>query len=537
LAEIGMQRTQTAREPNPPRDAYGELLRDTRGLKREQQQAREAWFARLPSERKDEQLFELEILLKGIACFSNPRNHPGAPRRAPIVMQDYREPLQLVRDALSRVVQLARVLLGDRDRAFVFQRYLETVLPEDNARTRLVREGMTQTTPDEALFVLRHGMTNLIEVADGLLRLPRIPFRLFYALSVSAQREIGNNAYFNPLSALEFRPEFDRITSRPVLDLIAHAPGEQAHRFVALTFLSLFRMLRYLRLLDTISRDVADSRRLMGRSYLVLSVLRSDARALSSYLRRRAGSLLADSFESDLLRVRADELRNRSDQLLAEGHKLIAIRSALETIAATLRLEMRRTFEHDLPAPDAGAAPDELKTRLVGTTRNVRPALQNAILFLARSLGVRLDEGGVFDEKEAKRISSERLRRDVWIFAQILRAFALKARYADTNDDRWAGAASFQFVKEFLAYFRAMGYPLLRGSDYPRFDSFLSAMAALNDTDLLDPARLDKAIEEAEAFHAFLNELFDQISRREELADLPFDRKAAATALKLYLGS
>ena len=65
----------------PGRNAYAELLRDTRGLRREQQQAREAWFARLAADKKDETLFELEILLKGVACFANPRNHPGAGRR------------------------------------------------------------------------------------------------------------------------------------------------------------------------------------------------------------------------------------------------------------------------------------------------------------------------------------------------------------------------------------------------------------------------------------------------------------------------
>ncbi len=41
------------------RNAYAELLRDTRGLRREQQQAREAWFARLAADKKDETLFEL----------------------------------------------------------------------------------------------------------------------------------------------------------------------------------------------------------------------------------------------------------------------------------------------------------------------------------------------------------------------------------------------------------------------------------------------------------------------------------------------
>jgi hypothetical protein len=61
-------------------------------------------------------------------------------------------------------------------------------------------------------------------------------------------------------------------------------------------------------------------------------------------------------------------------------------------------------------------------------------------------------------------------------------------------------------------------------------------MADIEDTDLLDPARLDKAISEAEAFQEFLNDLFEQISNREDLTDIPFDRKGAAQALRLYIG-
>src|ERR1043165_7746158 len=74
-------------------DAYSELLSQTRGLHREQQQAREVWYAGLLLDRKEDVLFELEILLKGIACFSNPRNHPGPPRRAPVVAVDFAGPL------------------------------------------------------------------------------------------------------------------------------------------------------------------------------------------------------------------------------------------------------------------------------------------------------------------------------------------------------------------------------------------------------------------------------------------------------------
>jgi hypothetical protein len=519
-------------------DAYSDLLRETRGLRREQSQAREAWFSQLPTELKEDLLFELEIALKGLACFANPRNHPGPSRRTPVVAQDYREPLILAKEALTGIVHLCRQLLLDRERTFVFQRYLETVLPDDTARTRLVREAMTQDSPEESLFVLRHAMTNILEVATGTARLSRVPFRLFYALLGVAQREIAQSVYFNPLSALEFRPEFDRIVNPHLLELMRSVPGEQARRLVALTFLSLFRMLRYLSLLETLTiRPQDGTRRVVGTAYLVLSVLRSDARALTGYLRKRAGPMLAESYETELLRVPAANISNRYDGLLAEGHRLLSIKSTFEGIGANVRLEMRRAFEHDLLAPDQPLSIDQLRAFVRSAVGNLRPALQNVVLFLGKTLGARLDEHGVFDDQVARRTLSERLRRDVWMFAQIVRAFAHKARAVPSGEHGWNGVSPLQFVREFLAYFRAMGYPLLRGSDYPRFDTFLAAMAQLEDSDLFDATRLRRAIEECERFYEFLMDLFGQMSARHELGHAPFDRRGAAEALRLYLGS
>lgn len=527
------------REDDPVRrdrpSAYASLLRDSRGLKREQQQAREAWFGALSVDRKEETFFELEILMKGLACFSNPRNHPGASRRQHVVSHDFRPALVVARDGMSRIVQLARHLLGERDRAFVFQRYLEVVLPEDTARTRLLASSLGQESPEASLFMLRHGMTNLIEVTSGVLRLPRVTFRVFYALLSSVMREIAHSTFFSPLAALEFRPEFDRISSGQVVELIHSVPGEQAHRLVSLTFLSLFRCLRYLRLLDGIATDYGD-KRVAGRAHLVLAVIRSDLRALTGYLRKRSSELLAESFERELLRVPAHEIATRESDLRREAHRLLEIKGALNGLAANLRLETRRAYEHDLPAVDAELVDHELRQRIRTATANLRPAIQNAILFLGKTLGARLEEGAVFDDAAARRATSERLRRDVWMFAQILRAFAVKARVADPVADDWSRLASFAFVREFLAYFRAMGYPLLRAGDYDRVGDFLSVMGALEDTDVIDTRKLDEAIDECDAFYGFLIELFDQISQREELTNVPFERAHAARALKLYLG-
>ncbi len=513
-------------------DAYADLLRDTRGLRREQALAREQWLSRIDSARREDTLFELEVLLKGLACFANPRNHAGPPRRAAIVGQDYRDALALARDAMHRIVYLSRQLLGEQERAFVFQRYLEMLLPDDTARTRLVRGAATQDTPEESLFILRHSLTNLLEVTGGITRLPRVPFRLFYAAMSMAHREVAQSAFFNPLVALEFRPEFDRITNVRVLELMRQVPGEQARRLVALTFLALFRMLRYVALLEQVVREPRPA----GLVYVVLSVLRSDARALTDYLRKQTGRQLAESFERELFKVPASQIRARYDELFAEAHRLVSIKATLGGIAANVRLELRRAFEHDFAAPEAGVSLDQIRKSVATVASNLRPALQNAVLVLGKALGARLDEHGVFDDVAAKRSLSLRLRRDVWMFAQIVRAFGAKARATPSREDRWSGPSSIQFVREFLAYFDAMGYPLLRAADYPRFDAFIAALTALEETDLLDPARLERAVGEAERFYVFLTELFDQIGQRDELRGVPFDRRQAAESLKLYLG-
>ena len=89
--------------PLPPAtgaDAYSELLSTTRGLLREQRAARDTWFQGLAVEGKEDLLFEFEVLLKGTACFANPRNHPGPPRRSSIVGQDFRDATHVLHSGL-----------------------------------------------------------------------------------------------------------------------------------------------------------------------------------------------------------------------------------------------------------------------------------------------------------------------------------------------------------------------------------------------------------------------------------------------------
>jgi hypothetical protein len=519
------------------RDGYRSLLATSRGLRRDQAMARDQWFAKLGVERKAELLFELEVILKGLACFANPRNHPGPPRHTAIVAIDFREPLLVARDGVHRSIAIARTLLGQEERAFIFQRYLEQVTPEDTARSKFLRATSSQETPEEALLALRHGFTHALDVLDALVKQPKVTFRAYFGILSMITREIGRNIYFNPIAALEFRPEFDRIKSREVLDLLGSVQGEEAHRLVALAFLALFRMIKYLDLVQAMASEASP-----GRAYLALAVLRSDVRALANHLRTHSGPQLSVGYERELFAASSRAVIARYEQMLAEGHRLLGIKAALEGIAAKLRLELRRAFERDIPPIESPPPSAELRKRLIPAAEALRPAIQSTIMFLTKALGARLDAHFVFDDLAAKREMGERLRRDVWMFAQIVRGFAAKAAVVRAplqgeRSDRWAGVESFRFVQEFLAYFRAMGYPLLRANDYPRFDEFMAAMSSLEETDLLDPSRLSTAVRECEVFYKFLMDLFESISKREELAGTPFDRKSAAESLKMYLSA
>lgn len=515
------------------RDVYADLLRDTRGLRREHANARDRWYANLPWDRKEESLFELEMLLKGFACFGNPRNHPGPIRTSPGVVHDHREELRIVRDALEEAIAHVKALLGQKEKAFVFSRYLETVLPEDAERNRLVQDQLSQDTPEESLFVIRNAFAGSLEISDGLLRLGRISHRLYAGCIGTITREVARNVYFNPLATLEFRPEFDRIRNTRVLETLHGIENDAAHRIAALTFLGLFRVLRYVSLLE----EYAARPEIARRAYVILAVLRSDVRALVRYLTLRSGDVLANGLEREILDTNAADIRGRYDELVRESRELGSLRATLVSLANAYRVEIRRVFERDLVAPEFAIADDELQAKLLAAAKSIRGATQHAIATLCRELDPSGRVPQLADDDVTRAASSERLRRDVWMFAQVLRAFLAKAHATQVDPDRWAGLAGFHFVREFLGHFRAIGYQLLRYSEYEHFNRFLTAIESLRDIDLLDPDKLDRAVLECADFQVFLEDLFVRVSRRAELRGVPFDKRAAAETLKIYLGA
>jgi hypothetical protein len=510
------------------RDYYTELIEESRWLDREQALKRMTWFEDLEKEDKHKLLFEFEMMLKGLVCFGNPVNHPGARKKdEPAVSRDFKNELGIARMITLRAIDTGRELLEGKENSVAFRRYRDSIIARDTARSALAR----QDAPEQSLASLIYGLKSLLNVFNEALDSYSVSFRAFYSTIRAAEREIRHSTYFVPLPALEFRVEFDEISPLEMLTTIRGIKSDPARKVTSLVFLSITRLLKYIDSLSQVRDGDSDPNTLFGW----LSAMRSDARALSVFLRRNAPSWFSAGFGEQFDKLSPAALSERFSDLEDDFAALKSLKELLVSIGEQLRLEQRGMFEQRLPSIGSADDLQSVAKSAEAASFPMRAFLQNAMVLLAAEFDPSLDGSAIFADFASAEARSERLRRDVWMFQQVLRAFIEKTVTSTKAADKWSGKNTFHFVREFVRYFRSMGYQLLRYSDYGQLDKFIHLMDRLKGGDVLEVQRFENVVSSCEDFLAFLDKTFDAVSQRQELKDAPFDRKEAARTLKLFL--
>lgn len=452
---------------------------------------RERWLRSVQVEGREELLFEFEMLLRGVERYFNLHNLPIDRDAEPVVIRNFLPELQDVRDAIDQAIRIARRLLDpDSDQKMIFRHYVESSLADDRARRALLEEELDQGTPQEALFVLRQTFEALRSVIDALGRLDGVPYGLFNDIGNLALREIVLNRYFRPFRALEFRIEYDRIKSVPVLEALRKLSPDD-RRLFTVAFLALFRVLHYL---SYVTAD--DPKGPPRRARVILALTRSELSTLFKYLRRELGPRVTDK------KLRGAALSTA--RAIHQGHERIVkefLRSddepALADAAVAFTSILREQVAHLAHAIDAESGTQSVFAQLVLPTR-----------------------------------MSERLRKDLHLFA----ALAQWASVQLTSNDPAQTEEALSALQAFIEYFHDVSYQLLRYGDYEAVDRFAAVALELDARDL-GPAAAQRFANDCRLFAQVLDTMFAQVSRRAELRDRPFDPKATAEAVRVFTGS
>ena len=475
-------------------DFFFELMRDSQRVRAAHLSERDRWVRGLKVPGREEILFELELLLRALDRFFNPKNLFADAQ--PPAERDYLGELRAARDAIHRAIQLARRLIAaPQEQALLFRSFLAGSFADDRARARLGAELREQRTPEESLFLLRTGLVAHQGILDHLLRLDRAPHGLLLDVGRALQHELFVSRYFCPPAALEFRAEYDRVASVALLDALRDVADERRRKAFALGLLALFRMLRSLRYVPGAPAQQPK------RVIVVLALARSELWALAGYL------------ETDLPRLCA--AADGDGQIAALGGTASApLRQALEGTKALL-------LHPGASRQQIDAARDELVA-----------ATKAAIGALAQGLDPTLLGPEIYEDQKTRQAQSARLRRDLWVFHQ------LTLTAAQALGQPGAAPGAVEPLRRFAGEFRDVSYQLLRHSDREAFDRFLDlldefvAKAAAGSSESPVPT----LGEDCRRFAEILRFALETLDRRADLAGTAADDGTYTAALARHLG-
>ncbi|TMA18288.1 MAG: hypothetical protein E6J88_19575 [Deltaproteobacteria bacterium] len=475
-------------------DFFFELMRDSQRVRAVYLAERERWIRSLEISGREEILFELEMLLRGIDRFFNLRSLFGEIQ--PPQDRDWREELKATRDAVHRCVHLSRKLIVQRqEQALLFRSFVEGSLADDRARAKLGSELREQRTPEESLFLVRSGLVAHQGILDHLLRLDVAPQSLFLDVGRALQHELFVSRYFCPPTALEFRAEYDRVSSVRLLEALRSMDDEKKRKAFALALLAAFRSLRSLRYVP--APPTPHSRRVL----IILALVRSEMHALIGYL------------ESDLPRLCATP-EGVSEVAQAGRAAAQPIRDVLNQVPPILSVALTDRMQLD-----------EQRDNLVAATKE-------AIGAIARALDPSLGKNELFEDEGARAEQSERLRRDLWVFREMCKH---TARALDIST---ADLASAEALRRYATEFRDVGYQLLRHSDRELFDRFLDLLEGWSGRRGESTAiRVQRLRDDCRRFAEILDRALEMVGKRAELQKNPIDEVAYQQALAKALQS
>lgn len=485
------------------------ISREIKLADKELAQTRSRWLLGLKLEAKAEKLFELEVLLKGIDRFFNLQNLPLNSDDNPIRL-NFVDEIAIACLGYARIAEISRRFLEASDRSYYqFRYYVESEILGDLARSRVIEHSLAQNTPEESLMLIYSSFLGLKNLCAELSRLKEARFPLFFHLGSLTSHAIVQNKYFNPITMVEFRPEFDHVANHIVTRAVRGIPEPQSRRLISVVILAFYRLLHYLGFIDQRSDDLAK----LKQSLIIFALVNSEARHLISFLEKE-------------MRPRLE----KSGNPLAKNFAQMA-----DALGFQFNMELRKVNHSELVGSSKHNQLDPLKTAVDNSKGILGNFLMQSIVQMVQVLAPEIKGEEIFPDFTSRRQQSNKLREELAVFKTLM------DKFEEITESSIEGASLKNFIKylliqkSYIKYMEKHTVSLIRYGDLVEFRKYFAKINSLTTDDLHHMDKLEEFKMESKFFKIFLETTLGHICQRADLQGEPLDEKRIQARLKLFV--
>jgi len=418
--------------------------------------------------------------MRGLGSFFKLHNHPFPEgRQGHLATHDWSNELRIVRGTLLRCSQLVL-------QSIHLQKTKDTIFDEKDATsafgglaTSAPSQGVGTGVNDASLTELAATLGDACFLCKSLLELRHVSLHAFTNLGEDLDRNLGGLESTNILAQLSNRRQWLNIPVE-LLDLTRKniKPATLAAD-IRLVFSSLFKLIEYLRYVETFLREDQS----LKQTLPIFTLVHEEGRSLVELIENRA--LRIEGLEKNIV-------------------------EALDSMNYAIRMELRKVFGHELVALSSLSDASAIYVKVENSHGLLRDSCQQSVIGLARLFDPQLDAARLFDTFQTKLEQSLRLRRDLWTLIEVVRR---------CEDGLAPEAIAGLFGT--LADFREGSLRYLMFKDWETSERIIEEIEATKATkgspDLASVLH---------RFAAYLEALLSQVNMRAVLANHPFETSA-----------
>lgn len=424
---------------------------------------------------------ELGAWMRSLRSFFNLYNQPLAEgSEGNLLMQDWTNELRIVRGTLLRCSQLVF-------QSAHFEQSDNTIFDETDGRSSSLdalsslssTEEVKTGLPATSLLTLAAALGDAHSSCQALLEMRPVSLHAWVNLGEELERTLGGLAGTKTVAQLYSRQEWLNLPA-PLLDLRREIIKPAAlGSDIILIFSSLFRLLEYLRIVETfLSHDQS-----LKQALPLFTLVHEEARLLCDFIETRA--LQTEGLDKNIF-------------------------DALDSTNYAIRMELRKVFAHELVGTGSLQQAPLIYVKVENAHGLLRDSFQQSVVGLAQLFNPELSGAQLFNTFRTKLEQSLALRRDLWELLQLVRR-------CESEPD----STTIERLLTSLGWFREGSLRYLMFKDWDSCERFMEELDAARTS-----AELGVVLHR---FTAYLEALSSQINMRAVLVNHPFDYPESAS--------